>query len=107
MERLQTVASTRCPDRSRVYMASRKRAPKLEDLSEVHLTASQGFLAMGKFLHAYCERTGGKGYIATICADVEMEYDRGPVDPAALSDWAECVGEVLGEAMRPDDRVSS
>jgi hypothetical protein len=80
-------------------MASQKRAPKLDDLSEVHLTASQGFLAMGKFLRAYCERTGGKGYIATIGADVQIEYDRGSVDPAALSDWAESVSQVLSDVM--------
>jgi hypothetical protein len=88
-------------------MASKKQPLKLEDLSEVHLTASQGFLAMGKFLLAYFQRTNGKGDIATLCADVYIESDRGSGDPAALSDWAECVGEVLGEAMRPDERVSS
>lgn len=98
MGRLQMAALIRYPDRLRAQMASQKQPLKLDDLSDVHLTASQGFLAMHKFLLAYFERTGGKGDIATLCADVYIEHDRGSGDPAALSDWARCIGEVLAAA---------
>lgn len=76
-------------------MASEQPQLSLEDLDGVSLTASQAFLAMGKFLDAYCQRTAGEGDIAIICSDVEIEDDRSSKDPAALSDWAECVSKVL------------
>jgi hypothetical protein len=80
-------------------MASQKQPLKLEDLSEVHITASQGFLAMHRFLLAYFKRTDGKGDIATLCSGVYIESDHGSGDPAALSDWAKCVSEVLNEEL--------
>jgi len=76
---------------------SQKQPLKLEDLDEINLKASQGFLAMGKFIRAYFDRTQGKGDIATICSDVEIEGDHMSTDPAALSDWLECVSAVLAE----------
>jgi hypothetical protein len=45
---------------------------------------------MGRFLMAYFERTSGRGDLATLCADVQVESDRISVNPAALSDWARC-----------------
>jgi hypothetical protein len=76
-------------------MASEQPRLVLDDLDGVTLTASQAFLAMGAFVDAYCERTGGEGEVALLCADVRIEDDRGSKDPAALSDWAECVSGVL------------
>jgi hypothetical protein len=73
------------------------RPLKLDDLDGVTLNASDGFLAMGKFLRAYFDRTRGEGAIATICSDVEIESDGSSTDPAALSDWQECVMAVLAE----------
>lgn len=70
---------------------------KLTELDHVRLTAGDAFLAMGKFLSAYHDRTNGSGPIATICADVEVERDGISVDPAALSDWMQCVQSVLQE----------
>lgn len=78
-------------------MASQKQPLKLEDLDEVTLKSSQAFLALGRFLRAYFDQTNGKGDIATICSDVEIEGDHMSSDPAALSDWQECVAAVLAE----------
>ncbi len=74
---------------------SQKQPLKLEDLDGITLNASQAFLAMGKFLLAYFNRTNGGGNLATICSDVNVEDDRMSSDPAALSDWLECVSAVL------------
>jgi hypothetical protein len=76
-------------------MASEKPRLSLDDLDGVSLTAGQAFVAMGKFLDAYCQRTAGEGAIAIICSDVEIEDDGGSKDPAALTDWAECVSKVV------------
>jgi hypothetical protein len=76
---------------------AQKQPLKLDDLDELTITSSQGFLAMGKFLRAYFDRTKGTGDIATICSDVEVEGDRMSTDPAALSDWARAVDEVVKE----------
>jgi hypothetical protein len=67
----------------------------LSELDGVVLSSSQGFLAMSKFLHAYFDRTGGNGLLSTIVGDVELEADGTSTDPAAISDWAECVAQVL------------
>jgi hypothetical protein len=69
----------------------------LSDLDGVTLTGSQGFRAMAKFLSAYFERTEGEGPMRTLVGDVEIESDGSSTDPAALSDWAQVVEEVLGE----------
>jgi hypothetical protein len=75
--------------------AAQKRPLKLDDLDKLELKASDAFLAMGKFLRAYFDRTKGEGDLATICSDVEVEDDQMSTDPAALSDWQECVAAVL------------
>jgi hypothetical protein len=67
----------------------------LSDLDDVVLSSSQGFCAMSKFLRAYFDRTGGNGLLATIVGDVELEADGTSTDPAAISDWANCVAQVL------------
>jgi hypothetical protein len=69
----------------------------LPDLDGVTLTASQGFRAMAKFLYAYFERTEGEGPVRTLVGDVEIESDGSSTDPAALSDWAKAVDQVLEE----------
>jgi hypothetical protein len=69
----------------------------LGELDGVALTASQGFRAMGKFLFAYFDRTDGRGLLATIVGDVELERDGSSTDPAALSDWVDSVNAVLAE----------
>jgi hypothetical protein len=74
-----------------------QRPVKLADLDDVALTASQGFRAMTKFLSGYFERTNGMGTVRTLVGDVEIESDGSSTDPAALSDWQECVAAVLVE----------
>lgn len=73
---------------------------RLSDLNKVELTAGDAFLALGMFLSAYYERTSGQGALATVCADVQLEEDDVSVDPAAMSDWIECVSAVLSDKSR-------
>jgi hypothetical protein len=75
-----------------------KERMTLDELDDLTLTASQGFLAVGKFLRGYFDRTDGRGDLATIVGDVELESDRSSSDPAAVSDWASCVRAVLDES---------
>lgn len=46
----------------------------------------EGYLAMVEFLRAYAERARA-GSLATLLADVEIDVDGEPVDPAMWSDW--------------------
>jgi hypothetical protein len=101
---VRETASAPHPDRLRVFNGITRQPLKLEDFSGVSLTSRQAFLAMGKFLLAYYARTKGRGNLATICADVQIETDRGSVDPAALSDWVACVGQVLGGRWHDDEQ---
>lgn len=78
-------------------MSGQSAPMKLSELEDVLLTSSQGFRAMGKFLRAYFDRTGGNGLLATIVGDVELEDGGTSTDPAALSDWASCVAQVLSD----------
>jgi hypothetical protein len=73
-----------------------KRPLTVGQLDDVAITSAQGFRAMGKFLLAYFDRTHGKGELRTIVGDVELEGGYS-TDPAALSDWVNCVNEVLAE----------
>jgi hypothetical protein len=77
---------------------SKKKPLTLDDVEEIQLNAGQAFLAMGKFLGEYFERTHGKGALAVICTDIEVEHDRMSTDPAALSDWHKAVVAVVAEA---------
>jgi hypothetical protein len=70
---------------------------KLEDLDGMVLTAKSRFRSMEKFLSKYCEQTNGMGAVRTLVGDVEIENDGSSTDPAALSDWQECVSAVLAE----------
>ena len=46
----------------------------------------EGYLAMVEFLRAYAERAWA-GSLATLLADVEIDVDGKPFDPAMWSDW--------------------
>jgi hypothetical protein len=52
---------------------------------------------MAKFLAGYFDRPNGMGPVRTPVGDVEVESDGTSTDPAALSDWQECVMAVLAE----------
>lgn len=85
--------------------ASKTQPLKLGQLDPIKLSAADGFLAVGKFLRAYFDRTEGCGDLATLCADVEVEKDQISTDPAALSDWQQAVTDTLTE--RADQRPSA
>ncbi len=72
-----------------------KQPTKIADLDGTSLTAAQGFLAMSKFVTAYFQRTRGRGELATLVGDIELERNGTSTDPAAMSDWLECVNQVL------------
>ena len=74
-----------------------ERSVKLADLDDLALTASQGFRAMARFLQVYSKQTNGMGQVGPLVGDVEIEGDGRSTDPAALSDWHECVMGVLAE----------
>jgi hypothetical protein len=70
---------------------------RLEDLEETALNAGEAFLALGMFLGRYAERVQPEGALAVLCTDVQIANDSMSNDPAALSDWAECVRLVLSD----------
>ena len=76
--------------------ASQKPPLRLDDLDGITLRASDAFLAMGRFLLEYAERVQPEAALATICSGVQVQADRMSGDPAALSDWLQCVEDVLG-----------
>ena len=53
----------------------------------------EGYLVMVEFLRAYVERAGA-GSLATLLADVELDADGMPFDPAMWSDWLAAVDAV-------------
>ncbi len=55
----------------------------------------KGYLAMVEFLRAYVERARA-GSLATLLADVEIDADGMPFDPAMWSDWLAAVEVVRG-----------
>jgi hypothetical protein len=77
-----------------------EKPTRISELDDVLLTPGQGFRAMAKFLRAYFDRTDGRGALATIVGDAELEADGSSTDPAAISDWAASVRQVLGEDAR-------
>lgn len=52
----------------------------------------QAFRAMTLFLTRFYERAGND--METLLADISVEADGGTLDPAAWSDWQQCVAEV-------------
>ena len=60
----------------------------------------RALMAMGRFLAADFQRTGGQGSLRTIVRDVELGGDGTSTDPAALSDWAASGRRVLDEDAR-------
>jgi hypothetical protein len=77
-----------------------ERPTNIRDLDDVSITSGQAFRAMASFLAAYFDRTGGEGSLRTILGDAELEADGTSTDPAATSDWAASVRDVLDEDTR-------
>lgn len=55
------------------------------------ITERQGFEAMRLFLERFYKHAGND--MQTLLADIGIEADDQPLDPAAWSDWLECVAE--------------
>ena len=56
------------------------------------LSEREAFLVMSEFLWQYARRAGDD--LITLLSDVGLESDGQPHDPAAWTDWLECVRHV-------------
>ena len=56
------------------------------------LSEREAFRAMTLFLTEYYDRAGDG--LVTLLADITIESDGDPLDPAAWDDWIRCVREV-------------
>lgn len=56
------------------------------------LSDRDAFIAMGLFLEQYYSRAGGD--METLIADISIEADGEPLDPAAWEDWLRCIDQV-------------
>ena len=52
----------------------------------------EAFEAMSRFIWQYANRAGDD--LITLIGDIQIEADGGPTDPAAWTDWLECVRTV-------------
>jgi hypothetical protein len=60
------------------------------------LSPEQAFDAMFTVLQRYYDRTGGKGELAAILGDMQINtHDGLPFDPAARGDWLAAIDCVL------------
>ncbi len=55
----------------------------------MRLTDREAFIAMRLFLEQFYARAGND--METLIADITIESDGEPLDPAAWSDWLSCV----------------
>lgn len=62
---------------------------------EDSLTPREGFVAIRLFLEQFYARAGND--LETLIADITLEADGMPGDPAAWDDWTECVRTARGE----------
>ena len=76
-------------------MESQKSPLRLEDLDHVTLKASDAFLAMGSFLKENAARLRPETALVTILSGVEIEESGMSGDPAYLTEWLNCVEDVL------------
>ena len=58
------------------------------------LDEREAYAAMVRFLTAYMDRTAPDYPLAPLVADVAIETDWGPGDPASWSDWLSAVAAV-------------
>lgn len=71
-------------------------------MKKTRLSPEQAFDAMLIFLSGYYQRTGGKGELAALLGDLQINYPDGrSFDPAAWDDWLAAVDSTLKKAGRP------
>ena len=58
-------------------------------MGEYLMDEAEAFRAMSRFLLQFANRAGDD--LLTLIGDVHIEPDGGPFDPAAWTDWLECV----------------
>ncbi|MFI5648957.1 hypothetical protein [Kitasatospora sp. NPDC051705] len=63
-------------------------------MSEYSMNEREAFEVMSKFLWQFANRAGGD--LLTLLGDVSLEADGMPADPAAWTDWMECVRATMG-----------
>lgn len=78
---------------------------RLGDLDDLTLKASDAFLAMGRFLSEYAERMNPETALVTIRSAIEIEKDGMSGDPAALTDWLQCVQAVSEKDSEPPNEA--
>lgn len=61
------------------------------------LTREQAFAAMVAFLRRYYEELQHPEEIGILLGELQISSDGITVDPAAWSDWLNCVNEILSE----------
>lgn len=68
--------------------------------SAYSLSEQEAFLAMTLFIEQFASTAGDD--LATLAADIFLESDGSPVDPAAWDDWLECVKAAKGQPAEAD-----
>lgn len=63
------------------------------------LDENEAFRAMTLFLWRYFEEAGND--VATLLADISLEPDGRPLDPAAWDDWLESISKAKSECDEP------
>jgi hypothetical protein len=76
-------------------MSPGNQISNLDDLDGITLKASDAFRAMGLFVAEFAGRVKPESALATLWADIEVQGDGLPGDPAALEDWLKCIEQVL------------
>jgi hypothetical protein len=63
------------------------------------LTEREAFIALKLFLDQYYDRAGND--LETLIADITLEDDGQPLDPAAWDDWLRCVAQAKEGSSSP------
>jgi hypothetical protein len=63
--------------------------------SAYSLSEQEAFLAMTLFIEQFASTAGDD--LATLAADISVESDGSTLDPAAWTDWLECVKAAKGQ----------
>ncbi|MEV7026342.1 hypothetical protein [Kitasatospora sp. NPDC093558] len=62
-------------------------------MSSYSMNEHEAFEAMSKFIWQFANRAGDD--LLTLLGDISLEADGKPTDPAAWTDWMECVRSTM------------